>query len=151
MSTPLLLEVSGLSKSFGPLKAVNNASFVIRQGQVVGLIGSNGAGKTTLMRMLATLEMPDSGHIRLNGADVVNHPELARSRIGWMPDYFHPYKNTSVREYLDFFARACGMGRERLLDAVDEVMDFTELAGLQNQMIDKLQKGRRSGSAWRAR
>ena len=72
MSTPLLLEVSGLSKSFGPLKAVNNASFVIRQGQVVGLIGSNGAGKTTLMRMLATLEMPDSGHIRLNGADVVN-------------------------------------------------------------------------------
>ena len=57
MSTPLLLEVSGLSKSFGPLKAVNNASFVIRQGQVVGLIGSNGAGKTTLMRMLATLEM----------------------------------------------------------------------------------------------
>ncbi len=54
MSTPLLLEVSGLSKSFGPLKAVNNASFVIRQGQVVGLIGSNGAGKTTLMRMLAT-------------------------------------------------------------------------------------------------
>ena len=90
----------------GPLKAVNNASFVIRQGQVVGLIGSNGAGKTTLMRMLATLEMPDSGHIRLNGADVVNHPELARSRIGWMPDYFHPYKNTSVREYLDFFARA---------------------------------------------
>ena len=55
MSTPLLLEVSGLSKSFGPLKAVNNASFVIRQGQVVGLIGSNGAGKTTLMRMLATL------------------------------------------------------------------------------------------------
>lgn len=124
----LLLEVSGLSKSFGPLKAVNNASFVIRQGQVVGLIGSNGAGKTTLMRMLATLEMPDSGHIRLNGADVVDHPELARSRIGWMPDYFHPYKNTSVREYLDFFARACGMGRERLLDAVDEVMDFTELA-----------------------
>lgn len=102
MSTPLLLEVSGLSKSFGPLKAVNNASFVIRQGQVVGLIGSNGAGKTTLMRMLATLEMPDSGHIRLNGADVVDHPELARSRIGWMPDYFHPYKNTSVREYLDF-------------------------------------------------
>ena len=83
MSTPLLLEVSGLSKSFGPLKAVNNASFVIRQGQVVGLIGSNGAGKTTLMRMLATLEMPDSGHIRLNGADVVDHPELARSRIGW--------------------------------------------------------------------
>ena len=55
MSTPLLLEVSGLSKSFGPLKAVNNVSFVIRQGQVVGLIGSNGAGKTTLMRMLATL------------------------------------------------------------------------------------------------
>lgn len=141
MSTPPLLEVSGLSKSFGSLKAVNNASFLIRQGQVIGLIGANGAGKTTLMRMLATLEMPDSGHIRLNGIDVVNHPGQVRPLIGWMPDYFHPYKNTSVREYLDFFARAYDISGERLLDTVDEVMDFTELNGLQNQMINKLSKG----------
>lgn len=76
MSTPPLLEVSGLSKSFGTLKAVNNASFRIRQGQVVGLIGANGAGKTTVMRMLSTLDMPDSGHIRINGTDVVDYPEL---------------------------------------------------------------------------
>lgn len=58
-----------------------------------------------------------------------------------MPDYFHPYKNTSVREYLDFFARAYGITRERLLDTVDEVIDFTELGGLQDQMISKLSKG----------
>lgn len=141
MSTPLLLEVSGLNKSFGPLKAVNNASFRIRQGQIVGLIGANGAGKTTVMRMLATLEMPDSGQILVNGIDVAGYPELVRPLIGWMPDYFYPYKNTSVREYLDFFARAYGIARERLLEAVDEVMDFTELTELQDQMINKLSKG----------
>lgn len=141
MSTPFLLEVSGLTKSFGPLKAVNNASFCIRQGQVVGLIGANGAGKTTAMRMLATLETPDSGQILINGINAVDYPEQARPLIGWMPDYFFPYKNTSVREYLDFFARAYGINRERLLDAVDEVVDFTELDGLQDQMINKLSKG----------
>ncbi len=141
MSTPFLLEVSGLTKSFGPLKAVNNASFCIRQGQVVGLIGANGAGKTTAMRMLATLETPDSGQILINGINAVDYPEQVRPLIGWMPDYFFPYKNTSVREYLDFFARAYGITRERLLDTVDEVVDFTELDGLQDQMINKLSKG----------
>lgn len=141
MSTPFLLEVSGLTKSFGPLKAVNNASFCIRQGQVVGLIGANGAGKTTAMRMLATLETPDSGQILINGINAVDYPEQVRPLIGWMPDYFFPYKNTSVREYLDFFARAYGITREGLLDAVDEVVDFTELDGLQDQMINKLSKG----------
>lgn len=141
LNTPLLLEVSGLTKTFGQLKAVNNASFRIRHGQVVGLIGANGAGKTTTMRMLATLDMPDSGKILINGINAADHPEQVRPFISWMPDYFLPYKNTSVREYLDFFARAYGITRERLLDAVDEVVDFTELGELQDRMINKLSKG----------
>lgn len=67
MTEPILLEVSGLSKSFDQVKAVSGVSFQIGKGQVVGLIGANGAGKTTTMRMLATLELADSGSILING------------------------------------------------------------------------------------
>ncbi len=136
-----LLEVTGLRRHFGTLKAVDNASFRIKRGQVVGLIGANGAGKTTTMRMLATLDLPDAGEILLNGINVVNYPERVRPLIGWMPDYFHPYKNTAVREYLDFFARAYLLPKEEIIRTVDEVMDFTELRDLSNRLIDKLSKG----------
>ncbi|MFR0849114.1 ABC transporter ATP-binding protein [Akkermansia sp.] len=141
MTEPILLEVSGLSKSFDQVKAVSGVSFQIRKGQVVGLIGANGAGKTTTMRMLATLELADSGSILINGINAVDHPNEVRPLIGWMPDYFHPYKNTSVREYLDFFARAYDIPGSRLLFAVDEVLDFTELGELQTRLINKLSKG----------
>ena len=141
MTEPILLEVSGLSKSFDQVKAVSGVSFQIRKGQVVGLIGANGAGKTTTMRMLATLELADSGSILINGINAVDHPNEVRPLIGWMPDYFHPYKNTSVREYLDFFARAYDIPGSRLLFAVDEVLDFTELGELQTRL---------SACAWRA-
>ncbi len=136
-----LLEVTDLRRHFGTLKAVDNASFRIKRGQVVGLIGANGAGKTTTMRMLATLDLPDAGEILLNGINVVNYPERVRPLIGWMPDYFHPYKNTAVREYLDFFARAYLLPKEDIIRTVDEVMDFTELRDLSNRLIDKLSKG----------
>ncbi len=136
-----LLEVSGLAKSFDKVQAVRNVSFRLYRGQAVGLIGANGAGKTTVMRMLATLELPDAGSILLDGTNVQDHPELVRPLIGWMPDYFLPYKSTSVREYLDFFARAYGLSRDRLPSAVDEVLDFTELLPLQDRLINKLSKG----------
>lgn len=93
------------------------------------------------MRMLATLELADSGSILINGINAVDHPNEVRPLIGWMPDYFHPYKNTSVREYLDFFARAYDIPGSRLLFAVDEVLDFTELGELQTRLINKLSKG----------
>lgn len=141
MTEPILLEVSGLTKSFGQVRAVNDVSFQIRKGHVVGLIGANGAGKTTTMRILATLELADSGSILINGLNAVNHPERVRPLIGWMPDYFHPYKNTSVREYLDFFARAYDVPADRLLSSVNEVLDFTELRNLQTRLINKLSKG----------
>ena len=141
MTEPILLEVSGLSKSFDQVKAVSGVSFQIGKGQVVGLIGANGAGKTTTMRMLATLELADSGSILINGINAVDHPNEVRPLIGWMPDYFHPYKNTSVREYLDFFARAYDIPGSRLLSAVNEVLDFTELGELQTRLINKLSKG----------
>ncbi len=137
----ILLEVTGLTRHFGNVKAVNGASFTLKRGQVVGLIGANGAGKTTSMRMLATLDVPDAGSIIFDGIDLLSYPDKVRPRIGWMPDYFHPYKNTGVREYLDFFARAYELPADKLISTVDEVMEFTELHELSTRLIDKLSKG----------
>lgn len=138
--TPIL-EVSHLCRSFGSLRAVNDISFKIYPGQSVGLIGSNGAGKTTTMKMLVTLDIPDSGEILIQGRSAVDYPELVRPALGWMPDDFRPYKNTTIRDYLDFFSRAYGLKGGDILRRVDEVLDFTELAPLQQRLIDKLSKG----------
>jgi len=111
------IAVDGLCKHYGALEAVRDVSFEIGRGQVVGFIGANGAGKTTTMRMLATLETPDRGSIRLCGVDGVWNPAYVRARLGWMPDRFGSYPLVTVREYVDFFERAHGRegvsGRER--------------------------------------
>lgn len=140
MSEPLL-RINQLVRHFGSVRAVDNLSFELQEGQVVGLIGANGAGKTTTMRILATLDLPDSGTVQLKGVDIVEHPSVVRSLLGWMPDHFAPYTNTSIRDYLDFFARAYGLTGASILKRVDEVMDFTELVPLQDRMINELSKG----------
>lgn len=140
-TAPPLLTVCGLHRSFGTVHAVDNVSFSLATGQVVGLIGANGAGKTTLMRMLATLDLPDEGDIFINGVHAIAYPQHIRHLIGWMPDDFRPYANTSVREYLDFFARAYGLSRSEIIPRVEEVIDFTELGELRDRLMDKLSKG----------
>lgn len=136
-----LLVVQGLKRFFGAVQAVKNVSFTIGRGQVVGLIGANGAGKTTTMRILATLDEADDGVVYLNGYDIAKRPEKVRQHIGWMPDYFQPYAATSVREYLDFFARAYGFKGKELQKVVWDVMDFTGLFSLSDRLMDKLSKG----------
>ena len=96
------LEVRELKRWFDGVRAVNGVSFAVPAGQVVGLIGANGAGKTTAMRILATLDLPDRGQVLLGGVDIVESPNEVRRRIGWMPDHFGPYADTTVADYLDF-------------------------------------------------
>jgi ABC-2 type transport system ATP-binding protein len=140
MSTPFV-EVKDLRRSFDGVHAVDGISFNLEAGHVTGLIGANGAGKTTTMRMLATLDLPNSGTIRLGGLDVVEHPNAARRRLGWMPDHFTPYKSTSVVQYLDFFARAQGLKGAALRQRLDETSGFANLGPLRNRPMDKLSKG----------
>ena len=135
------LEVSDLGRWFGEVKAVDGVSFSIPAGKVVGLIGANGAGKTTTMRILATLDLPDRGTVRIGGVDIVDYPNEVRRRIGWMPDHFTPYRDTTVRDYLDFFARAYGLRGGDIRDRVDEVMAFTDLHELTARPMDRLSKG----------
>jgi ABC-2 type transport system ATP-binding protein len=135
------IEVEGLTRRFGALVAVDGLDFAVAPGQVLGFIGANGAGKTTTLRLVATLDVPSAGRIRVLGTDAVDRPSEVRRRLGWMPDSYGAYPHVSVAEYLDFFARAYGFaGRERRL-RVAEVLDFTGLSDSASQAMDSLSKG----------
>lgn len=136
-----LVQVREIHRVFDHVHAVQGVSFDIMRGQVVGFIGANGAGKTTTMRMMATLDVPTSGSIRIAGQDVVQRPDLVRPLIGWMPDNFGTYACMTVFEYLDFFARAYGFKRTERKARVDEVMEFADLAVLADRPMNKLSKG----------
>ncbi|MGF1655438.1 MAG: ATP-binding cassette domain-containing protein [Verrucomicrobiales bacterium] len=135
------ISVKGLHKRYSDVYAVQDVSFDVQQGSVVGFIGANGAGKTTTMRILATLEHPDEGQAALCGFNVSEEPTEVRRRLGWMPDSYGTYDNMSVWEYMDFFARAYGFKGAERKTRVDEVMDFIDLHPLRDRMMNKLSKG----------
>lgn len=138
--TPLV-EVQGLNRVFDSVHAVQDLSFAIRRGGVVGFIGANGAGKTTTMRIMATLDEPTSGQVFVDGLDVVEEPATVRRLVGWMPDAFGTYPNMTVFEYLDFFARSYGFSRTQRRERVEEVMHFADLLPLADRQMGKLSKG----------
>ena len=136
-----IVEVRDLHKSFAKVHAVQGVSFDIEPAQVVGFIGANGAGKTTTMRLMATLDIPDAGTIRIDGYDALNYPAQVRRRIGWMPESYGTYEHMTVLEYLDFYARAYGFGGGERRERIAEVIEFTDLTGLADRPMKGLSKG----------
>ena len=122
-------------------KAVDDLSFSFTSGEVVGFVGPNGAGKTTTMRMLATLDVPDSGDILLDGKSILDDPSLAHRAIGFMPDDLPDRADTTVDEYLDFFGRAYGLRGKSLAEAIEGVEDFTGLTSFRDKTLKQLSKG----------
>ena len=140
MSEPFL-KVTNLVRHFGAVKAVDGISFELKPGQSVGLIGANGAGKTTTMRLLTTLDLPDSGEIFFKGMDATVWPEKVRACIGWMPDGFDPPEHTTVYDFIDFFARAYGLSGEKRVIEVERVIKFCGIAELRDRHVKRLSKG----------
>jgi ABC-2 type transport system ATP-binding protein len=135
------IQVENLARVFGTFPAVNGVSFSVPHGHVVGFVGANGAGKTTTMRILATLDYPTSGTVRLGGYNVVDHPREVRRLLGWMPDSFGTYEHMTVLEYMDFYARALGYRGADRVRRTREVMDFTDLTPLAGRLVNKMSKG----------
>ncbi len=135
------VEVINLKKYFGATRAVDDVSFAIQTGQVVGFVGPNGAGKTTTMRILATLDEPTAGDARIDGVSVVEEPERARQLVGYVPDSLPTHRDMSVHEYLDFFARAYALKGAKREQVVSGIEEFTSLADIRHKMLVALSKG----------
>ena len=140
MSAPML-QLEGLVRHFDGVCAVDDVSFSVERGKVLGFIGPNGAGKTTTMRILATLDTPQRGDARIGGYSVVDDPEKVRRIVGFMPDYAGVYANTTVSEYLDFFARAYDLRGSARQHAVENIIDFMGIGELRDRQVESLSKG----------
>lgn len=139
--------VDHVSRSFGTVHAVRDASFTAVPGTVTGLIGPNGSGKTTLMLMLASLLQPEGGSIRIAGFDPVDATAEVRSRMGWMPDVLGSWANLSVRSTLEYTARMYGMDLAAASARASELVslvDLSELAASPTRVLSRGQKQRLS-------
>ena len=130
-----------LTKRYGEFTALDSLSFMLDRGQILGFIGPNGAGKTTTIKILVGLMRPTSGSASIAGADCVRDARRIKRLVGFMPDTFGSYDNMRVREYLDFFGAAFGIGRRERTRRIDEVLDTTGSTYMRDRYVDSLSHG----------
>jgi ABC-2 type transport system ATP-binding protein len=137
-----MVDIQHLRKEYSNnLVAVKDLSLHLEQGDIFGFIGPNGAGKTTTIKMLATLLRPTSGRAFVGGVDVTREPERVRGIIGYMPDNFGVYDDIKVWEYLDFFAAAYKIPRDRRPRIIDDVLELTDLSVKKDSYVEELSRG----------
>src|SRR5438045_3058214 len=138
-----MIKVEGLTKRYARNIAVNDISFEVEKGQIVGFLGPNGAGKTTTMRVLTCFLPPTAGSVQIAGFDVLEKPLEVKKRIGYLPETPPLYPEMEVREYLTFVGKLKGMSGQSLAARVTEVGERCAIADVQSKLIGKLSKGYR--------
>ena len=136
-----MIEVNGLTKYYGDWPAVENLSFTVNKGEILGFLGPNGAGKTTTMRILTGFMPPSSGSAKIAGHDVVSQSLEARQNIGYLPETVPLYTDMNVRDYLDFMGNIRGMDKAWRRRRIGEVIDTCRLGEYRSTLIGKLSKG----------
>ena len=138
-----MIKVEGLTKRYARTVAVDNISFEVEKGQIVGFLGPNGAGKTTTMRVLTCFLPPTGGTANVAGYDVIEHPMEVKRRIGYLPETPPVYPEMEVSEYLSFAGRLKGIGSGDIARRVDEAIGRCALGDVRDKLIAKLSKGYR--------
>ena len=138
-----MIDVKGLSRRYGEFTAVDDVSFHIGHGEVVGLLGHNGAGKTTIMKMLTGFLEPTSGTIQVDGLEIGQDTSAIQSRIGYLPENCPLWQEMTVVDYLDFQATMHGISEEKKARAIREAIRRTALGEKARQPIHTLSRGYR--------
>ena len=144
-----LIEIEGLTKRFGAFTAVDDVSFTVKRGEVLGFLGPNGAGKSTTMRMLAGFMTPTAGTARICGHDVQKQSIAARKALGFLPEGAPTYPDRTVTGFLRFVAAIRGYNGGEAADRVEHAIGLTQLESVRLQPVETLSKGfkRRVGLA----
>ena len=139
----VLVQVENLSRYYGPLCAVDDVSFEIRQGEVLGLLGPNGAGKSTTMQILSGNLAPSAGRVLINGIDLLDRPKAAKAQLGYLPDTPPLYRELTVDEYLLYCARLNRIAPGQRRGALDTAKERCGLTEAGRRLIGNLSKGYR--------
>ena len=137
------IQVRGVTKAFGSRTAVDNLSFSVRKGEVVGFLGPNGAGKTTTMRLLTSFYTPDSGSIFIHGFDTQEHDLVTRTSIGYLPENNPLYGDLLVTEYLAFVAELRGLSTVERRENLERTIEEVGISEVYYRPINQLSKGYR--------
>ena len=136
-----MIKIENLVKAFGAKRAVDDVSFTVERGEVLGFLGPNGAGKSTTMRMITGFMPPTSGRVTIGGFDVAESPIEAKKLIGYLPENAASYPDMSVRAFLEFAAELRGLDGAARKKAVHRVVELCFLDSVLGQSIDTLSKG----------
>lgn len=136
-----MITVRNVSKKYGKHKAVDNISFKIDKGEIVGLLGPNGAGKSTTMNMITGYIEPTSGEIEINGYNISKKPKKAKKFIGYMPEGVPLYKDMTVKEFVTYMAELKGVKKDKIKESVEKTLQDTWLQNVKKVLIRNLSKG----------
>ncbi len=136
-----MITVKNVCKKYGSFVAVDNISFEIDDGEIIGLLGPNGAGKSTTMNMLTGFIEPTSGEILINGMNISKKSKKAKSNIGYMPENVPLYKDLTVKEFINYMAELKYVKRKDKKNMVSDIMAKTNLTDVQNKLIKNLSRG----------
>lgn len=137
----VLIKVSNISKTFGGLKALDEISFHVEKGQIVGFLGANGAGKTTTMDIICGCLGSDTGSVSVSGIDVLAEPVLAKKKIGYLPDEPPIHHDMLVKEFIKYVAKVRSVPKNILDERVSEVIEKLSLNSMEDRLIGNLSKG----------
>ncbi len=142
-----MISAKELTMRYGPVLALDKATFDVRPGEVVGLLGPNGAGKSTAMKILTTYLHPSSGTATVSGYSILTEPLEVRRKIGYLPEILPVYMDMEARDYLAFVGRARGLTGERLTQRTEWVVERCGLGPMYQKLIRELSKGFRQRTA----
>ena len=138
-----MIEVINLTKKFGNNNVLNDISFEVKRGEILGFLGPNGAGKTTTMKIITSFWSPTSGNVKIDGIDVSKDSLNVRKKIGYLPETVPLYDDMKVFEYLKFIAEIRGLEKDRIKKRIKEVAEICSLSKVIRKPIEELSKGYR--------
>src|SRR5512137_1884534 len=129
------VSIENITKKYGFQKAVDNISFMVNTGEIVGFLGPNGAGKTTTMKIITCFMPPNEGDVKVGGVSVLTHPEEVKKHIGYLPETNPLYKDMPVIDYLKFVAGIQGVRKDQVRE---RIMEMIQVCGLKNEKYKKI-------------
>ncbi len=136
-----MIEVKNITKKYGSFTAVDNISFKIEEGEIIGLLGPNGAGKSTTMNMITGYIEPTEGEIKVEGYDISKKPKKAKAQIGYMPEGVPLYSDLTVKEFVTYMAELKKVDRKTRKEKVEKIIEQTGLKDVEKKLTRNLSRG----------